>query len=266
VALVGRVSVRTLPARGRPARPWGASERARAVAVVASITSAQWRRKSPDECLAGAEGCWSGPGGRGEWGVAPVGVQDNARVARRFPRARRNAPAPVGVAPISAGGNRYRHPRAASVGRAPAATPTRPAGALGLFIRSGVGRAATEGGIAAARSCDAGCEASASQGNSGCKRGATQATTAYQRQHVSETCGDPCRVSRDEVPRRRHDTRPRTTRDRTMHDAGCRCGNYPGSAGRRPGDRMRPARAGAMIGRRVVIQFTTARCRPRARM
>jgi hypothetical protein len=99
VAPVGRVSVGTLPARGRPARPGGGSERARAVAVVASITSAQWRRKSPDVMSRrGGVPCqlWlDGWGTRGFGGFPSSWCALTTSEPRSSSRTPRNAPATV---------------------------------------------------------------------------------------------------------------------------------------------------------------------------
>jgi hypothetical protein len=96
-------------------------------------------------------------------------------------RTRRNTPATNGVAILARVGAARSDPRC--VGRSSVAAGRR----AGLFVRSGVGRAVTEGGICRGASLRRqGCEAPASQGNSGCKWVATQATAAFQRQHVDD--------------------------------------------------------------------------------
>jgi hypothetical protein len=119
---------------------------------------------------------------------------DNARFARRFPRARRNAPATVGVAPTSAGEEVIPAPAL----RRSVVCRGRPARWTVPQIR---GRTRSDGGghLPPRVPATTGCEAPASQGNSGCKRVATQETAAFQRRRVGETSGDPCRVSRDAV-------------------------------------------------------------------
>jgi hypothetical protein len=138
---------------------------------------------------------------------------------------------------------------AASVGRL-----SRPAGAPGL-VAPAVGRAATEGAFGAARPCDDGLRRAARVARQFWLQAGLDASNgrlpeAARRRDVRQR---PRRVSRDDVPRR---CARRTTR--TTHDAARRCGHYPRSAGRRPGDRMRPARGGAVVGRRVMVLTAAA--------
>jgi hypothetical protein len=103
VAPVGRVSVSTLLARGRPARPRGASRASQSLVRrrldhIGTVEKKKPRRHvSPGLGLLGVD-----RGGKGELrGATPSWLRRTTPEWRRGSRTRRNAPATVGVATLA---------------------------------------------------------------------------------------------------------------------------------------------------------------------